>query len=87
MEQAISAYRTASEIEPRNPIPYKNLAILYEEAAGPPEALGYYTTYLTLAPDAPDAGIVRARVASLRNQVGVRDVPGTLHGPAGTEPG
>jgi tetratricopeptide (TPR) repeat protein len=66
IRQAIQAYKTASAIQPDNPIPYKNLAILYEETAGTDEALAYYARYLELAPEAPDAATVRARVAHLR---------------------
>jgi tetratricopeptide (TPR) repeat protein len=66
--QAINEYQAASKADPANPVPYKNMAILYDEQGRLPEALRNFARYLELAPNASDADVIRSRVRDLRSK-------------------
>ena len=50
-----------------------NLGILYDNYLGnPPKASKYYQQYLNIAPDAPDAGLVRSWIKAIKDANGER---------------
>lgn len=62
---AVDQYQKAINLQPEDASFRKALAISYERLQKPTEAAAAYQEYLRLSPAAPDADIVRARIAEL----------------------
>ena len=68
---AESYLRIAQQMEPKDPIPYVNLGVLYDRHLHKPHiALGFYHCYLELANDHGQRETVRSRVGELEAKMG-----------------
>jgi tetratricopeptide (TPR) repeat protein len=62
LEEALEAFRVLTGIEPNNPLPYFNMAVIYERLPGrAAHALDYYKMFLARAGQENDRAITRAR--------------------------
>jgi tetratricopeptide (TPR) repeat protein len=85
---AVQQYQKAIALEPADASFRKALGISYEQLRKGPEAAAAYEEYLRLAPSAPDADKVRARIARLQaGPVPDALVQATAPAPAGEAPG
>ena len=62
----MQAFQKAIELAPGEPSFHLSLGISYERLKKPADAIQAYEDYLTMAPTAPDAAQVRARIESLK---------------------
>jgi tetratricopeptide (TPR) repeat protein len=68
-EAALEAFRAAYQAAP-HPIPVKSQAECHERLGNLAEAVALFERYLEFRPDAADAQAIRARIDSLRGQLG-----------------
>lgn len=71
--EAIAEFQAADELAPRAPLSF-NIARAYELANDAAGALKYYREYLRREPAAPNAGVVRGRIADLEGVLAGRGV-------------
>lgn len=64
--QRNKAYLNAISVDPQYAVAYKELGMAHRQQGNKQEAIGFFTQYLELAPDAADAGIIRAYIEGLR---------------------
>jgi Flp pilus assembly protein TadD len=66
VDEAISLLRTATSLDPSQPLAWRTLGLAFERARNPREALGAYNRFLKLRPSGEQATAVRARIKNLQ---------------------
>ncbi|HKE16506.1 MAG TPA: tetratricopeptide repeat protein [Kofleriaceae bacterium] len=65
LDDARRKFQTAVDIAPRFAPAHRGLGLVYERAGQKALAIRSWQTYLRIAPDAPDAALIRARLERL----------------------
>jgi hypothetical protein len=82
---ALDKFDQALEEQRNEPTLYRDRGSCHDRLGQPYPAIEDYRSYLTMAPDAPDADAVRGRLERLQDQVAGRSAAGTSEGPSAPE--
>jgi predicted Zn-dependent protease len=66
IQKAVSAYQEATRLSPMDPLPYRELGLLYRSQKRREEACAAFEQFLDLNPEAVDAKIIQGYLAELR---------------------
>jgi predicted Zn-dependent protease len=68
IQQALSAYQAAAEVDPEYPEPHRELGMVFRILKREEDARGEFERYLSLSPNAPDAPIIKGFITQSSNR-------------------